>query len=235
MIYVFPPTNPYINPLFPFIFISPFTLLVFETPFSSRICSPSSSTMAKTRGAHSYWSRVRWSSTLHYDTSTQGVAVTAGLNAPAACPSAAAVTGPSAPAVRPSAATIASLASAVVQGTAPADVEGFSSVVPAQRRYYTRVGPTPPVPSHPRPAQRAPPPKRARTSGPRDLSTSRPRAPPSPHYQGIAGAPDLSPASIIKRPYFPCSPISGNIDYKGRDFHGEVYYDLPAFSEDPEL
>ena len=59
--------------------------------------------------------------------------------------------------------------------------------------------------------------------------------PPSPPYQGIAGAPDLSPASIIRRPYFPCIPIPGNVDYRGRDFHGEVYYDLPAFTADPAL
>ena len=108
-------------------------------------------------------------------------------------------------------------------------------MAPAQRRYHTRVGPTPPSPLHPRLAQRAPSPKRARTSGPGKSSTSRPRAPPSTPYQGIAGALDLSAASIIRRPYFHCSPISGNTDCSERDLHGEVYYDLPAFAEDPEL
>ena len=54
-------------------------------------------------------------------------------------------------------------------------------------------------------------------------------------YQGITGAPDLSPASIIMRPYFHCSPIPGNVDCSGRDLHGEVYYDLPTFAEDPKL
>ena len=78
-------------------------------------------------------------------------------------------------------------------------------------------------------------PKRARTSGPVESSTSRPQAPPSPPYQGIVGAPDLSPASIIRRPYFHCSPIPRNADCSERDLHGEVYYDLPAFAEDPEL
>ena len=58
--------------------------------------------------------------------------------------------------------------------------------------------------------------------------------PPSPPYQGIAGAPDLSPASIIRRPYFPCSPVPGNVDCRGRDFHGEVYCDLQAFVADPK-
>ena len=108
-------------------------------------------------------------------------------------------------------------------------------MAPAQRRYHTRVGPTPLAPSYPRQARRAPPPKRAQTWGPGESSTSRPRAPPSPLYQGIAGAPDLSPASIIKQPFFPCSPIPGNVNYHGRDFHGEVYYNLPEFTEDPEL
>ena len=76
---------------------------------------------------------------------------------------------------------------------------------------------------------------RARTSGPGESSTLRSRTPPSPPYQGITEAPDLSPASIIRRPYFPCDPISGNVSYRGRYFHGEVYYDLPAFSADPGL
>ena len=105
----------------------------------------------------------------------------------------------------------------------------------AQSRYHTRVGPTPSAPLHPRPARRAPPAKRARTSGRGESSTLRSRAPPSPPYQGVAGAPDLSPGSIIRRPYFPCDPIPGNVSCRGRDFHGEVHYDLPAFSADPGL
>ena len=108
-------------------------------------------------------------------------------------------------------------------------------MAPAQRRYHTRVGPTPPAPSHPRPARRAPTAKRARTSGLDESSTWRSRAPPSPPYQGIAGALDLSPTSIIKRPYFPCDPITGNVSCRERDFNGEVYYDLSAFVTDPGL
>ena len=214
------PHNPYIKPLFPFIFISPFTLLVSETPFSSQICSPSSPTMAKTRGAHSYQPRVRRSSTPPVGTSTPG---------------ATAAVDPNAPAARLSAAAAASPAPAAVQGTAAADAEGSSCVAPAHRRYHTRVGPTPSAPLHPRPAQRAPPPKRARTSSLGESSTSRPRVPPSLPYKGIFGASDLSPASIIRRPFFPCSPIPGNVDCRRRDFHEEVYYDLPAFAKNPEL
>ena len=59
--------------------------------------------------------------------------------------------------------------------------------------------------------------------------------PPSPPYQGNARAPDLSLASIIRRPYFPCDPIPGNVSYRERDFHGEVYYNLPVFTMDPGL
>ena len=46
---------------------------------------------------------------------------------------------------------------------------------------------------------------------------------------------DLSPASIIRRPYFHRNPIPGNADCSERDLHAEVHYDLPAFSKDPEL
>ena len=104
---------------------------------------------------------------------------------------AAAGAGPSVPAAHPH-------SDAVSPAPAARDAEGSSSMAPTQRRYHTRVGPTPPAPSHPKPAWRAPPAKRARTSGPRESSTSRSRAPPSPLYQGIAGAPDLSPGSIIR-------------------------------------
>ena len=172
--------------------------------------------MAKTRGDHSFRPRVRQGSTPLTGTSTPG---------------------PRSVAVSPSTATGPSVAAAptAVQSPVVADAEGSSSVAPAQRRYHTQVCPTPPAPSHPRPARRAPPTKRARTSGQWESSTSRPRAPPSPPYQGIAGAPDLSPATIIRRPYFPCNPIPGNVDCRGRDFHGEVYYNLLAFTAELEL
>ena len=159
-----------------------------------------------------------------------------GPSSPAANPSpAAAGSIPSAAASPSTAAAGASPSVPAVRPPAAVDAEGSSSMALAHRRYYTRVGPTPIVPTHPRPAQKAPPAKRARTSGPRELSTSRSRAPPSPPYQGITGASDLSPGSIIRRPYFPCDPIPGNVSCRDRDFHGEVYYDLPAFAADPGL
>ena len=142
------------------------------------------------------------------------------------------------PPVAPDPATVAATtpAPAAIQGGAvAASGVGSSSMAPAQRRYHTRVGPTPPDPSHPKPTRRAPPPKRARTLGSGESSTSRPLAPPSPPYHGIVGASDLSFASIIRRIYIHYSPILGNSECSARDLHGEVYYDLPAFSEDPEL
>ena len=193
--------------------------------------------MAKTREAHTFRPQVSQGpsppsvgpSPTIVGSSVADIAV---VGSSAAAPSAtvapstaAAGAGPSAPAARPTATPAAAAPTA-------GDAEGSSSVAPAQRRYHTRVGPTPPTSSHPRPARRAPPAMRARTSGPGELSTSRSKASPYPPYQGIAGAPDLSPGSIIRRPYFPCNPIPGNISCRDRDFHGEVYYDLLTFSAD---
>ena len=189
--------------------------------------------MAKTRGAHTFRPRVLQGSSpptagpssaaagsLAADVVAVGPSSTAGPPSTVS-PSAAAVgAGPRAPAVPPTAAPAAG------------DAEDSSFVAPAQRRYHTRVRPTPPAPSHPRPARRATPTKRAQTSGPRESSSSRSRASPSPPYQGVAGAPDLSSGSIIQRPYFPYDPIPGNVSCKDRDYHGELYYDLPGFAAD---
>ena len=165
------------------------------------------------------------------DAGSPSIAPTVAATAPSALASAATVGSLS---TAPAAATTCT-ASTAIQGSAAAALVGSSSVAPAQRRYHTRVGPTPPAPSHPRLAQRASQPKRSWTSGLGESSTSRPREPPSPPYQGMVGALDLSPASIIRRPYFHCSFIPGNANCSARDLHGEVYYDLPSFAKDPEL
>ena len=196
--------------------------------------------MAKTRRAYTYrpWVRQGPSSPAvgpssaavgspAADVAAAGPSSTAGPSA--ADPSAAAVgAGPRAPVVRPTTAPTA---------TAPAagDAEGSSFVAPAQRRYHTRVGPTPQAPSHPRPSRRAPSAKKAWTLGPGESSSSRSKAPPSPPYQGVAGALDLSPGSIIWQPYFPYDPIPGNVSYRDKYYHGELYYDLSAFAADPGL
>ena len=112
-----------------------------------------------------------------------------------------------------------------------------AATAPAPRRYHTRVGLIPSSLPHPRPSRRAIPFKRARTSRPIESSSSRPLEPQSPPTQGLVGdlPPDLSSASIIRQPYFHCSPIPGNADYSERDLHNYIYYDLPAFAEDPKL
>ena len=112
-----------------------------------------------------------------------------------------------------------------------------AAATPALRRYHTRVGPIPPSPPHPKPSRRASLSKRAQTSGPGESSSSKPPEPQSPPTQGLVGdlPPDLSPASIIKRPYFHYSPIQGNADCSERDLHNEIYYDLLAFAKDLEL
>ena len=217
IIHVFSPNplplyKPLLIPFFSFHSVSRFLKLLY--PFSPSFAG----SMVKTRGAHSFWSWVRRTSPLPAVSSSPGAPAVGGLSTASTATAA------------------TTLAPAAIQGSAATVVGvGSSSVAPAQRRYHTRVSPTPPDPSHPRPAQRAPQPKRAWTSGPGESSTSRPRALPSPPYQGIARAPNLSPASIIRQPYFHCSPIPRNADCSARDLHGEVYYDLPAFSEDSEL
>ena len=165
----------------------------------------------KTRRGHAFQPRVRSSSPPP-------------AAAPPVAPAAAAVVAPAAPAA------VATLFTTAAAQGSPA--VGSSSDAPALRRYHTRVGPTPPAPSHPRPARRAPPSKRARTSGPGESSRSRPAEPQSPPHQGIAGAPhlDLSPTFIIRRPYFPCNPIPGNANCSERELHAEVHYDLSDFS-----
>ena len=101
--------------------------------------------MAKTRGAHTYRPWV-----------CQGPSPPAAGPSPAAAGSSAADTAaadPTSTAAGPSA-TVAgagpnSLAARPTAAPAAGDAVGSSSMAPAQRRYHTRVGPAPPVPSHP--------------------------------------------------------------------------------------
>ena len=92
------------------------------------------------------------------------------------------------------------------------------------------MGPRAPSPVHQRRRRRAPPSKRARTSGPGESSRSQPE--PSPPLADQGSSPQLSPASRIRRPMFTCDPIPGNVDLRARDFHGEPYYDIPALTAD---
>ena len=92
------------------------------------------------------------------------------------------------------------------------------------------MGPRAPSLVHPRPRRRAPPSKRARTSGPGESSRSRPEPSPSPADQ--SSSPQLSPHTRITRPMFSCDPIPGNVNLRAKGFHGEPYYDIPALTAD---
>ena len=114
---------------------------------------------------------------------------------------------------------------------APASISGEAQASkPPSRRYQTRVGPRAPSPEHPRPRRRAPPSKRARTSGPGESSRSRPESSPPPSDQ--SSSPQLSPHTRITRPMFSCDPIPGNVNLHAREFHMESYYDIPALTVD---
>ena len=200
---------------------------ISETFLPLHLLSFSNPAMVKTRGGHNFRLRVRQCSPPLADSPNPGPAAASVVPTPIAAHVAAPVA-----ATVPAPAT----ATAVTQGIR--DMGHVSTATaPPPRRYHTRVGPVPPSSPHPRPSRRALPSKRARTSGPGESYNSRPPEPQSPPTQGPAEdlPPDLSPASIIRRPYFHCSPIPRNVDCSERDLHNEIYYDLPAFAEDPEL
>ena len=108
----------------------------------------------------------------------------------------------------------------------PEEPQGF-------RRYQTRMGPWTPSPVPQRRRRRARPSKRAWTSGPGESSRSQPEPSPTPADEG--SSPQLSPASRIRHPMFTGDPILGNVDLLSRDFHGEQFYDVPAFTTDPRF
>ena len=101
------------------------------------------------------------------------------------------------------------------------------------RCYQTRMGPRAPSPVPRRRVRRARPSKRARTSGPRESSSS--RHPPSPVTSATeaTSSPQLSPASRIRRPMFVGNPIPGNARLHRRPFQQESYYDVPGLRADP--
>ena len=159
--------------------------------------------MVHTRGGHHYKPRVRFSTPEKDDAGTSRVA-------DAHSPEQAAQT----PTTLPPAATS----------------EEVQDPEPPSRRYQTRVGPRAPSPEHQRPRRRAPPSKRAWTSGPGESSRSRPEPSPSPVDQ--SSSPQLSPHTRITRPMFNCDPILGNVNLCAREFHMESYYDIPTLTAD---
>ena len=129
-------------------------------------------------------------------------------------------------------------ASALAPAPVPAPVPSpIPEAVPEEpqgfRRYQTRMGPRAPSPVPRRRVRRAPPSKRARTSGPGESSSSRPQPSPVTSAAEATSSPQLSPASRIRRPLFVGNPISGNARLHRRPFHQESYYDVPALRVDP--
>ena len=108
----------------------------------------------------------------------------------------------------------------------PEEPQGF-------RRYQTRMGPRAPSPMPQRRCRRAWPSKRARTLGPGESSSSQPQPSPSPSEE--SSSPRLSLASRIRWPLFVGTPIPGNVGLHARDFHGELFYDVPALNADPQF
>ena len=160
--------------------------------------------MLRTRGAHHYMVRVQYSTPEREGTGTS--------RATAAHFPAQVTETP--PAFAP--------ATAIMQGPASVYIsEEAQAFEPPSKRYQTRVGPRPPPPMHPRPPQRAPPSKWARTSCLGESSRSRPE--PTPPPAAPSSSPPLSPASRIRRPLFSYDMISGTVILRARDFHGVSY------------
>ena len=165
--------------------------------------------MDRTRGGHSYKPRVQPSSP-----------PLVGVTPLTAGPSTAE------PAVVPAAGLSILIAAATIKAPTPV------SAAPASLSYDTQVKPTPPSSPHQRPSLRAPPPKRAKTSGLGESSSLQAQEPQSPPVQEpTADFPlDLSLASIIRRPIFHRGPIAGNSDCSAKELHDETFYDILAAS-----
>ena len=97
------------------------------------------------------------------------------------------------------------------------------------------MGPRAPSPVPQRRSRRAPPSKRARTSGPGESSSSSPQPSPATSAAEATSSPQLSPASKIRRPLFVGHHIPGNVGLHSRDFHGESFYDVPALMAEPRF
>ena len=99
--------------------------------------------------------------------------------------------------------------------------EGGVPSNPLQCCYKMRRPPTSPPP---KPSIRRTPAKRARTSGPRELSR---HSQPNPRTPADSQCPSgISPKAIIKWPMVTAPPIEGNSNCRARPFHYELYFEL---------
>ncbi|RVW31211.1 hypothetical protein CK203_082893 [Vitis vinifera] len=132
---------------------------------------------------------------------------------------------------RPQQSTIGGATSPPVQDSAVPPSEGGT---PSQRRYPTRRPPTNPVTpadQTKRPVSR-PPTKRTKFSGPGKPSQPPLAKPPIEESQIPVGIPL---ETVIRRPMIAGPPIEGNLDCRARSFHSEIYFDIKALRQQPEL
>ena len=108
---------------------------------------------------------------------------------------------PSAPVACPSVAAAASPTPVFVQGTV--DFEGSSFVAPAQRRYHTRVGPTPLLPPQPRGDIISGGPHRPRGPGPWAQGSHQLRDPRRQPHRLIR--------ALLEPQTYPLHPLSGGL------------------------
>ncbi|RVW20410.1 hypothetical protein CK203_110620 [Vitis vinifera] len=83
------------------------------------------------------------------------------------------------------------------------------------------------------PSVRRVPPKRARTSGPGETSSQAPTN--SQALEDIQRPLGIAPEVIINRPMVTAPPIPGNLDYKVKPFHFELYFDMETMRQKPDL
>lgn len=57
----------------------------------------------------------------------------------------------------------------------------------------------------------------------------------SQHPSGIALEAIIAPEAIIKRPMVTAPPIKGNSDCRARSFHSELYFNIEAMRQQPNL
>ena len=89
---------------------------------------------------------------------------------------------------------------------------------PPQRKYSTQ---RPPISSPPEPSLPRGLPKRARTLGPGETSN-----------HALANSQALED---IQRPMVIAPPIPGNLDCRAKPFHSELYFEIEAMRQEPDL
>ena len=108
--------------------------------------------------------------------------------------------------------------------------EGEVPSSPPDHRYATRRPPTSPSPN---PSVHRIPPKRARTSDPGEMSR---HAQPEPQTPTDSQRPSgIALKAIIKRLMVTAPPIEGNSDCRVGPFHSELYFNIEAMRQQPEL